>query len=54
MWQAGCAALPGFTWLNYQPGNPALLSVVCGRWPSSVRCLRGSTTQQNHEAVLFG
>lgn len=26
MWQVGCAALPGFTWLNYQQGNPAFLS----------------------------
>lgn len=29
MRQVGCAALLGFTWLNYQPGNPALLPVVC-------------------------
>lgn len=27
--QVGCAALLGFTWLNYQPGNPALSPVVC-------------------------
>lgn len=29
MRQVGCAASLGFTWLNYQPGNPALSSVVC-------------------------
>lgn len=43
MRQVGCAALLGFTWLNYQPGNPALSSAVL----SSVAQQRQMPTQHH-------